>query len=124
MVERLLQSRSEAVGLPLELLSGRGGLDRPIASPHIQKTGLALAGFHEYLRPARVLVFATPPQSHAGRRYVVHSAPRCASQRREVRSCVHAFSCASSQEMHVGRTRMTRTGCGFARAAPRYTHCS
>jgi HPr kinase/phosphorylase len=56
-VERLLQSRSEAIGLPLELLSGRRGLDRPIASPHIQKTGLALAGFHEYLRPARVLVF-------------------------------------------------------------------
>ena len=32
-------------------------LDRPITSPHIQKTGLALAGFHEYLRPGRVLVF-------------------------------------------------------------------
>jgi HPr kinase/phosphorylase len=56
-VERLLQSRSDAIGLPLELLSGRGGLDRSISSPHIQKTGLALAGFHEYLRPARVLVF-------------------------------------------------------------------
>jgi len=56
-VERLLQSRSDAIGLPLELLSGRNGLARLIASPHIQKTGLALAGFHEYLRPARVLVF-------------------------------------------------------------------
>ena len=56
-MERLLQSRSDAIGLPLELLSGRGGLDRPISSPHIQKTGLALAGFHEYLQPARVLVF-------------------------------------------------------------------
>src|SRR5262249_32777991 len=28
-----------------------------IGSPHIQKTGLALAGFHEYLQPARILVF-------------------------------------------------------------------
>ena len=28
-----------------------------ITSPHIQKTGLALAGFHEYLQPGRVLIF-------------------------------------------------------------------
>ena len=52
----LLQSRPEALGLPLELLSGKGGLDRVITSPHIQKTGLALAGFHEYLQPERILV--------------------------------------------------------------------
>ena len=44
-------------GLPLELLSGAGGLERVITSPHIQKTGLALAGFDEYLQPGRVLVF-------------------------------------------------------------------
>jgi HPr kinase/phosphorylase len=56
-VADLLQSRPEAVGLPLELLSGAGGVEREIASPHIQKTGLALAGFDEYLRPARILVF-------------------------------------------------------------------
>ena len=56
-VAGLLKSRSDAIGLPLELLGGREGLDRTIASPHIQKTGLALAGFHEYLRPSRVLVF-------------------------------------------------------------------
>ena len=35
----------------------RDGLDRVITSPHIQKTGLALAGFHEYLKPGRVLIF-------------------------------------------------------------------
>lgn len=56
-VAGLLESRSDAIGLPLELLSGREGLGRPITSPHIQKTGLALAGFHEYLQPGRVLVF-------------------------------------------------------------------
>jgi HPr kinase/phosphorylase len=56
-VAGLLKSRPEALGLPLELLSGKGGLDRQISSPHIQKTGLALAGFHEYLQPARILVF-------------------------------------------------------------------
>ena len=32
-------------------------MQRPITNPHIQKTGLALAGFHEYLKPGRVLVF-------------------------------------------------------------------
>src|SRR5258707_7683515 len=56
-VGALLRSRPEAFGLPLELLAGAEGLDRAITSPHIQKTGLALAGFHEYLRPGRVLIF-------------------------------------------------------------------
>jgi HPr kinase/phosphorylase len=56
-VATLLGSRPEAFGLPLELLAGGDGLDRIITSPHIQKTGLALAGFHEYLRPGRVLIF-------------------------------------------------------------------
>jgi len=56
-VAGLLSSRPEAFGLPLELLAGANGLDRVITSPHIQKTGLALAGFHEYLRPGRVLIF-------------------------------------------------------------------
>ena len=56
-VGRLLQSRPEALGLDLEMLAGGGGLDRRIMSPYVQKTGLALAGFHEYLRAGRVLVF-------------------------------------------------------------------
>src|SRR3954470_17922749 len=56
-VSGLLKSRPDALGLPLELLSGDSGLQRIITSPHIQKTGLALAGFDEYLQPARVFVF-------------------------------------------------------------------
>src|SRR5438034_11157445 len=56
-VGALLESRPEAFGLPLELLAGGDGLDRVITSPHIQKTGLALAGFHEFLKPGRVLIF-------------------------------------------------------------------
>ncbi|HEY7290583.1 MAG TPA: HPr(Ser) kinase/phosphatase [Vicinamibacterales bacterium] len=56
-VGALLGGRPEAFGLPLELLAGVEGLERAITSPHIQKTGLALAGFHEYLRPGRVLIF-------------------------------------------------------------------
>ena len=56
-VASLLKSRAEAIGLPLELLGGAAGLERTISSPHIQKTGLALAGFDAYLQPARILVF-------------------------------------------------------------------
>ncbi len=56
-VRELLASRPEAFGLPLELLAGGDGLGRVITSPHIQKTGLALAGFQEYLKPGRVLIF-------------------------------------------------------------------
>src|SRR5687768_7997667 len=53
----LLGSRTETFGLPLELLAGADGVTRVITSPHIQKTGLALAGFHEYLKAGRVLIF-------------------------------------------------------------------
>ncbi len=56
-VGKFLQSRPETLGLDLEILAGSGGLDRRILSPYGQKTGLALAGFHEYLREGRVLVF-------------------------------------------------------------------
>ena len=53
----LLRSRSDAIGLAIELLAGEAGTDRIVTSPHIQKIGLALAGFDAYLRPGRVLVF-------------------------------------------------------------------
>jgi HPr kinase/phosphorylase len=56
-VQALLRSRPETFGLTLELLAGGEGGARLITSPHVQKTGLALAGFHEYLQPGRVLIF-------------------------------------------------------------------
>src|SRR6188768_315463 len=56
-VGALLRGRPEASGLTLELLAGGDGLDRVITSPHVQKTGLALAGFQTYLKPGRVLIF-------------------------------------------------------------------
>jgi HPr kinase/phosphorylase len=56
-VADLLERRPDAAGRSLELLRGGAGTGRAIASPHIQKTGLALAGFHEYLQPGRILVF-------------------------------------------------------------------
>jgi HPr kinase/phosphorylase len=56
-VGALLGSRGSGAGLELDLLAGAAGLERRITLPYIQKTGLALAGFDEYLRPGRVLVF-------------------------------------------------------------------
>jgi HPr kinase/phosphorylase len=53
----LLESRPESIGLAIDLLAGAGGLQRRITNPYIQKTGLALAGFHEYLQPGRVLIY-------------------------------------------------------------------
>jgi HPr kinase/phosphorylase len=56
-VGSLLRSRQDVPGLTLELVAGATGLGREITSPYIQKTGLALAGYHEYLRPGRVLIY-------------------------------------------------------------------
>jgi HPr kinase/phosphorylase len=55
-VSSVLQGRPESIGLTLDLVAGGGGLHRRVTSPHPQKTGLALVGFHEYLQPGRVLV--------------------------------------------------------------------
>ena len=54
-VGALLSARG-ANGLDLDLLAGVAGLERRITLPYIQKTGLALAGFDEYLRAGRVLI--------------------------------------------------------------------
>lgn len=48
---------SVIAGLDLTVLAGAAGLDRLLTNAYIQKTGLALAGLPEYLRPGRVLVF-------------------------------------------------------------------
>jgi len=51
-------------GLDLEVLGGRGGLDRLVTTAAIQKTGLALAGFEHYLRPGRLLIFGQSEVSY------------------------------------------------------------
>ena len=56
-VGALLGARGAPAGLNLDLLAGAAGLDRRITLPHVQKTGLALAGYDEYLRAGRVLIF-------------------------------------------------------------------
>jgi HPr kinase/phosphorylase len=52
----LVGARAEAFGLRVEVLAGTAGLSRAVTSPHIQKTGLALAGYDEYLHAGRILV--------------------------------------------------------------------
>ena len=56
-VGTLLGARGAATGLDLDLLAGAAGLERRITLPYVQKTGLALSGFDEYLRAGRVLIF-------------------------------------------------------------------
>lgn len=46
----------EAAVLDLRLLAGAAGLSKVITAPQIQKPGLALAGFFEYLHPGRVQI--------------------------------------------------------------------
>lgn len=46
-------------GLDLELLAGAGGLANVVSSPRIQKPGLALAGYHASLHPARVQILGS-----------------------------------------------------------------
>jgi hypothetical protein len=75
-VGALLQPALDAPDLDAEVIAGRIGLDRSITSPHLQKTGLALAGFDEYLRPGRILVL--------GESEIRFLASRAASERREL----------------------------------------
>lgn len=63
-VGHLLRGRGDLIGFGVELLAGAAGLDREITSPYIQKTGLALAGYHEYLQPGRVLIYGDSEVRH------------------------------------------------------------
>ncbi len=56
-VSALLGARGSVSGLDLDLLAGAAGLDRQITLPYVQKTGLAIAGYDEYLRSGRILIF-------------------------------------------------------------------
>ncbi|HXH07702.1 MAG TPA: hypothetical protein VNI83_14055, partial [Vicinamibacterales bacterium] len=77
-VAAVLEERTEAPDLELAVLAGRAGLDRRVTLPQIQKTGLALAGYDEFLHAGRVLVFG-----ESEIRYLEGLAP--AERRRNVR---------------------------------------
>ncbi len=50
--------------LRLTLVAGQRGLPRRISSPRIQKPGLVLAGFTEYLHRERLQVFGNTEMSY------------------------------------------------------------
>jgi len=50
--------------LRLSLVSGKQGLSRRISSPRIQKPGLVLAGFTEYLHRERIQIFGNTEMSY------------------------------------------------------------
>lgn len=52
---RLLQE-NRVEGLALRVVAGGAGTERPITNPRLQKPGLALAGFLDYVKPGRVQV--------------------------------------------------------------------
>lgn len=56
--DRLLHE-GRLASLSLRLLAGAKGLSRPITNPRLQKPGLALAGFLEYVKPGRVQVIGS-----------------------------------------------------------------
>jgi HPr kinase/phosphorylase len=56
-VGAILRERGDGPEIDLVLVAGAPGLSRRVLSPHIQKTGLALAGFDQFLRPGRMLIF-------------------------------------------------------------------
>jgi HPr kinase/phosphorylase len=53
--DRLLHE-SRLASLALHLVAGEAGLSRHVTNPRLQKPGLALAGFLEYVKPGRVQV--------------------------------------------------------------------
>ncbi|MEE9273913.1 MAG: HPr(Ser) kinase/phosphatase [bacterium] len=61
-VGRLLEELGEE--LHLEVLAGRGGLDRAISDTRLQKNGLALTGFLPSVHPERLQVWSTTEVSY------------------------------------------------------------
>jgi HPr kinase/phosphorylase len=53
--DRLLHE-SRLASLAFHLVAGETGLSRQVTNPRLQKPGLALAGFLEYVKPGRVQV--------------------------------------------------------------------
>jgi HPr kinase/phosphorylase len=57
-IDRLLHVNRLAI-LDLQVVAGKAGLGRTVTNPRLQKPGLALAGFLEYVKPGRVQVIGS-----------------------------------------------------------------
>jgi HPr kinase/phosphorylase len=71
----------------LELVAGKGGLERRILAPRIQKPGLALAGYVRQIHPGRVQVIGTPELSY------LHTMSPLAARRAIERVCAEEIAC-------------------------------
>lgn len=87
MAVRELLTDQAAEGLGLELLGGGDGLDNLINRPRIQKPGLALAGYLEYIHPGRVQIL--------GKSEIQFLAERAPAERSRIAAmvCRHGVSC-------------------------------
>lgn len=85
-VRELLSEDAEEL-LHLELLAGAAGLDNIINRPRIQKPGLALAGFLEYIHSGRVQVLGKSESSFLAERPAVERARILAQLCRQGVSC-------------------------------------
>ncbi len=87
MAVRELLSDDTAEFLGLELISGAEGVDNVIDRARIQKPGLALAGFLEYIHPGRVQIL--------GKSEVTFLSERAPAERRRIVSqlCRQGVSC-------------------------------
>lgn len=85
-VRELLEDDA-AAAIGLALLAGRDGLDNVVDRPRIQKPGLALAGFLEYVHPGRVQVL--------GKSEISYLSERAAAERSRIVSqfCRQGASC-------------------------------
>ena len=63
-----LLTDEDAASLGLVLLSGADGIDNVVDRPRIQKPGLALAGFLEYIHPGRIQVLGKSESSFLNER--------------------------------------------------------
>jgi HPr kinase/phosphorylase len=86
LVRELLQRGGEELGL--KLIAGRGGLDREIHLSRVQRPGLALTGFTEYLRYGRVQIIGS---SEMGYLRTLPARRRAAILARLARSHVSCF---------------------------------
>ena len=87
MAVRELLADDAAELLAFELISGEDGLDNIINRPRIQKPGLALAGFLEYIHAGRVQIL--------GKSEMTFLRERAPAERRRIVSqlCRHGVSC-------------------------------
>jgi len=73
----------DAQHLGLELVAGKAGIEKEITVPRIQKPGLSLAGFIEYIHPGRVQILGQSEitflrgQSAERRREILHEVCAC-----------------------------------------------